>query len=554
MAIRSRNGLRRLVGDVRRAALPREPEALSDGRLLDAFLTRCDEAAFALLVKRHGPMVLGVCRRVIGHAHDAEDAFQAVFLVLARKAASIVPRDLVGNWLYGVAYRTALQARGRLVRHRARERQVTEMPQQAVAPDVDVAALHQALDGELGRLPEKYRVPVVLCDLEGRPRKDVARTLRVPEGTLSSRLAKGRALLARRLARHGLSLSGPALAVVLAQQTAAVEPALAGAAVTAAALTAAGQSVAGVVSAEILALSEGVLKTMFLNKLKVISVLVLGILLGGLGASLFGMPASLVAPPVQAAPPSAGLAGQPAQDRGDAPEPLDGNLLLDEQVQKELRLSKQQVARIRAVSQDVDVKTKPRQKTMQEMQQQIDELNKRIAELTQGIETNRTQIEKQRSQALGKTASDILSDKAVTRLRHIQRQQRGLDQLLTDASMQRLLKIDDEQLKQIETILKAQPVLPAHVWYDLGGRVYNQAHGFQLFYTPSGQLLWSGVSRHHLLRESAYLMLDRSDSWNTQGLQQLFNVLNPAQQRALSDWLGEPYPGTSWHALRARQK
>src|SRR5262245_66033981 len=128
MAIGSMNGLHRFVGNVRRAAIMREPAALADGRLLDAFLSRGDEAAFALLVKRHGPMVLGVCTRVIGNVHDAEDAFQAVFLVLARKASSIVPRDLVGNWLYGVAYRTALQARSRLVRHRARERQVKDMP------------------------------------------------------------------------------------------------------------------------------------------------------------------------------------------------------------------------------------------------------------------------------------------------------------------------------------------------------------------------------------------------------------------------------------------
>src|SRR5262249_55297362 len=158
--------------------------------------------------------------RVIGNVHDAEDAFQAVFLVLARKAGSIVPRDLVGNWLYGVAYRTALQARGRLARQRARERQVSDMPHPTVAPDVDFEALHQALDSELEQLPEKYRVTLVLCDLEGRSRKEAARHLKIPEGTVSSRLAKGRELLAGRLARHGLTLSAGALAVALANQAA----------------------------------------------------------------------------------------------------------------------------------------------------------------------------------------------------------------------------------------------------------------------------------------------------------------------------------------------
>jgi RNA polymerase sigma factor (sigma-70 family) len=127
-------------------------------------------------------MVLGVCKRVIANIHDAEDALQAVFLVLAKKAASIAQSDLVGNRLYGVAYRTALQARVRLGRRRAREIQVKDMPQPTVSSDMELHELHQALNLELNKLPDKYRVPIVLCDLEGRPRKDVAGRLKVPEG------------------------------------------------------------------------------------------------------------------------------------------------------------------------------------------------------------------------------------------------------------------------------------------------------------------------------------------------------------------------------------
>ena len=174
MAIRSINPLNQLVRRVRRVALLRGPTFASDGRLLESFLTCREESAFAMLVERHGPMVLGVCHRVIGNLHDAEDAFQAVFMVLACKASSIVPRDLVGNWLHGVAYRTALQARDRLGRRRARERQVMDMPQPTVAPDFDLHELHQALDEELNKLPEIYRVAIVLCDLEGRSRQDAA--------------------------------------------------------------------------------------------------------------------------------------------------------------------------------------------------------------------------------------------------------------------------------------------------------------------------------------------------------------------------------------------
>ena len=304
MAIRSVNPLNQLVRRVRRAALLCAPTIVSDSRLLESFLTCRDESAFAMLVERHGPMVLGVCRRVIGNLHDAEDAFQAVFLVLARKASSIVPRDLVGNWLHGVAYRTALQARDRLGRRRARERQVKDMPQPTVAPDLDLRELHQTLDQELNQLSEKYRVPIVLCDLEGRLRQDVARQLRIPEGTLSSRLAKGRQMLAGRLARHGVVLSGALLATVLAERvaSAAIQPALLASTVQAAALTAAGKSAVGLVSAEAVALSQGVLKTMFLSKLKVVSFAILGAVLAGLGAGLIGLPGGTGSPAVQASP------------------------------------------------------------------------------------------------------------------------------------------------------------------------------------------------------------------------------------------------------------
>src|SRR5262249_6980489 len=151
------------------------------------FIERHDEAALAALVKRHGPMVWGVCRRLLNH-HDAEDAFQATFLVLVRKAASVVPRGMVGNWLYGVAHQTALQARRTAARRKAKEVQVTEMPDTQAAPPDQWLDVQPLLDQELSRLPNYYRAVIVLCDLEGRTRREVARQLGVPEGTVAGRL------------------------------------------------------------------------------------------------------------------------------------------------------------------------------------------------------------------------------------------------------------------------------------------------------------------------------------------------------------------------------
>ena len=159
----------------------------TDGEVVRAFVERTSPAAFGGLVRRHGPMVLGVCLRVLGHRQDAEDAFQATFLVLARKAWSVSPRDAVGNWLHGVALQTAVRARAITMRRRRREAVVPSVPETASreAGWDDVAGV---LDEELGRLPNHYRAVLLLCDVEGRTRADAARHLGCPEGSVSSRL------------------------------------------------------------------------------------------------------------------------------------------------------------------------------------------------------------------------------------------------------------------------------------------------------------------------------------------------------------------------------
>jgi RNA polymerase sigma factor (sigma-70 family) len=253
--------------------------ALSDGQLIERFLAGPGdeaEAAFAALVDRHGAMVMGVCRRVLTDLNDADDAFQATFLVLVRRAHSIARRDLLANWLYGVAYRTARVARTRAAQRRAKEKQVIGVRGTRSTRDgAGCGDLTDLLDEELSQLPEKYRIPVVLCELQGRSRKEVALRLGIAEGTLSSRLARARGLLRDRLETRGLALGGAALAAALPRDAsaAAVRPALADATVKAALRYATGGTVPWTVSA----LTERVLKAMFLTKLKVGAVALLAL-------------------------------------------------------------------------------------------------------------------------------------------------------------------------------------------------------------------------------------------------------------------------------------
>lgn len=267
--------MQRVLEQLRRAAQTPVNGALPDAELLRRFIDHGDETAFAALVRRHAALVLGVCRRVTGDNHDAEDAFQAAFCVLLRKAGSIRRREVLGSWLYGVAYRTALAAKARRAKTRRRELQVDAMPQPLVMPPEPGHDWQPLLDAALERLPEQYRVPIILCDLDGKSRKDAARQLNLAEGTLSSRLARGRRILAGRLKRQGLALSGGALAAALAQHAAAAQvPALLLQSVAqAGAYVAAGQAPAALAfSAHVLALTEAVMKAMLIGKLKSLTI------------------------------------------------------------------------------------------------------------------------------------------------------------------------------------------------------------------------------------------------------------------------------------------
>jgi RNA polymerase sigma factor (sigma-70 family) len=252
--------LQLLQGDPQHVAWDR----MTDAQLLQGFVATRADAAFAALVRRHSGMVWGVCLRVLRQHQDAEDAFQATLLVLLRKATSIRPPHMVGNWLYGVAHYTALKARAMNAKRRSQQRQSAATLANAKANQEADQELQQLLDQELSRLPDKYRAIVVMCDLEGKTRAEAARQLGLPEGTVAGRLTRARAMLARRLARQGLAVSATALVGELAQSCASAAPAI----VVASALqTACHAKASGAVPSKIAALTERVVKTMFLNQL-----------------------------------------------------------------------------------------------------------------------------------------------------------------------------------------------------------------------------------------------------------------------------------------------
>jgi RNA polymerase sigma factor (sigma-70 family) len=297
---------------IRRITPP--PQEPTDGELLSRFVARRDEPAFAELVRRHGPMVLGVCRRALRNPPDRDDAFQATFLVLVRRAADLTASPCLGPWLYGVARRTALKARAVALCRRVRQTEVSDMAAPETADALADGELRQLLEEELDRLPEKYRAPLVLCYLQGRTHEQAARELGRPAGSMSRHVRRALDLLRGRLVRRGVVLSAVALSAALTDELSAgaVSPALAGGTVRAALLVAAG----GAAAAPVAALAGSVSADMTRAPVKAVTALLLTV-------AVIAGTAGLVACHAPAAPPG----GEPdmAKPAAEAPRKADAD-------------------------------------------------------------------------------------------------------------------------------------------------------------------------------------------------------------------------------------
>jgi RNA polymerase sigma factor (sigma-70 family) len=263
--------------------------AMSDQQLLEQFLARRGsegEDAFAALVDRHGPMVWRVCQRALADHNDAEDAFQVTFLVLARKARSIARRPLLANWLYGVAVRSAKDVKAAAARRRAHEARYSEMRRPNCSDSDDVDPLLSMLDREINKLPEIFRSPVILCDLEGKSHREAAHLLGVPLGTIASRLSRGRDRLRQRLARHGCNVSQATLAAALYCDSRVIPHALVAGTAQLADRIVTGGTVAAAIPASLISLTDGVTRSMLLAKnIARSSIVLFGVALSVGGAS-----------------------------------------------------------------------------------------------------------------------------------------------------------------------------------------------------------------------------------------------------------------------------
>jgi RNA polymerase sigma factor (sigma-70 family) len=419
-----------------------------DRELVERFRADRDGAAFRALVERHGPMVFQVCRRALPCHADVEDAFQATFLVLVRRGHAIRRQASVASWLHGVAHRTALKLRTEAARRRRREDRVAEGRSTAMTDETPWGELRGVLDDELARLPAGCRTALVLCYLEGRTQDEAAAALGLSKRTVQRHLDRGRELLGRRLARRGIALGAVLGARLVSDCAGAAAPSRALVMRTAAAARpsahpAGHAAPAGVVSPRVAALSDGVTKSMLYAKYQSVAVVLACGLALGIGIREFGPPSAAAQDP---APPTA------VKTAGADIEPIDPNLVFDPEIQKQLKLSANQVQKLADARDKAGASAGEHSKKVAAIDQRMKELQAEIERLQQERNTAQAAVDKAQAGGVKAAIPKVLSRDAVAQLRQITIQRMRLSDVLLDARVRARLDLSDEQVKKIQEL------------------------------------------------------------------------------------------------------
>ena len=496
---------------LRQAMAAEALNACTDQDLVVRLRAGPDEAAFRAVLDRHGPMVYRVCRRILDRSADVEDAFQATFVVLVRRGHAIRRRSSLASWLHGVAHRTALRLRTQAGRRQRREAKVAQRQPAAIPAETPWGEVRAVLDEELIRLPAGCREALVLCYLEGRTQDEAAAQLGLSKSTLRRRLDQGRALLGRRLARRGVaagavaaarlvsdSVHGADVPRVLIVRTAAFATHPAGA--------------AGVFSSRVAALAEGVTRTMLYSKYKTIA----AVLTCGLG---LGIGAYQFAPqPLAAQPPAKASAAVPDV------EPIDPYLVFDPQVQKDLRLSANQVQRLTAARDQGREKVADRAARVKELDQRMKELQDEINRLSAERQTAQGAVDQAEAKQVKQAIPTVLSREAVEKLRHLTIQRMTLSDVLLDPKVRSRLALNDEQVKKIQELAENRAGL-ATTWLGV------KTKGELLTFSDAS---YFSLSARFVDHAGAAFLLDSGGPPRGE----LLKVLTPAQRSALQKLAG----------------
>jgi RNA polymerase sigma factor (sigma-70 family) len=425
----------------------------SDRELVEQFRSARGDAVFRAILERHGPMVLQVCRRVLSSPTDVEDAFQATFLILIRRGHTVRRHSSLASWLHGVAWRSALKLRTQSDRRRRREARTAESTPTAVTDDTTWGELRGILDEELQRLPETFRAPLVLCYLEGRTQDEAATQLDVSKSTVRRNLERAREVLGRRLVRRGVTLSAVLSARLISDcaQGAGLPRALLVRMAESASHTAANVAApASVISARVAALSDGVIKAMHYTKCKTIFAVMACSLALGIGVFQFS-------------PESASAQDKSStkvQSRAGMPdiEPIDPNLVFDPEIQKQLRLSQNQVRQLTEARDKGIASAAAENKRVKEIDERIKKLQEEIERLDQERGDAQRVIHKAQSDQVKTAIPSVLSSEAVQKLREMTLQRMSLSDVLLDAKVRARLDLNDEQVKKIQELANKEHI------------------------------------------------------------------------------------------------